>query len=79
MFKYINVALIGRYFNREEWATPDEKWWPEREIGTFIDVLADFTPALTEDEIKDLFNLLEYEWPDDCPITIKLRKILLDK
>ena len=36
MNNYINVNLITQYFNQEEWNTPDEKWWPEREIGMII-------------------------------------------
>lgn len=37
MNKYVAVDLINQYFNREEWYTPDEKWWPEREIGTIVE------------------------------------------
>ena len=37
MARYIDADLITQYFDREEWKTPDEKWWPEREIGMIVD------------------------------------------
>ena len=39
MNKYINTGDIEKFMNREEWGTPDEKWWPEREIGLVIDAI----------------------------------------
>lgn len=39
MSKYIKADAFEKYLNREEWETPDEKWWPEREIGMIIDAI----------------------------------------
>lgn len=39
MSRYIDANEFEKYFNREEWKTPDEKWWPEREIGLIIDAI----------------------------------------
>ena len=40
MSRYIDADEFEKYFNREEWRTPDEKWWPEREIGLLIALLS---------------------------------------
>ena len=40
MSRYIDADAFEKYLNREEWKTPDEKWWPEREIGMLMDALA---------------------------------------
>lgn len=39
MSRYIDADAFEKYLNREEWETPDEKWWPEREIGMILDVI----------------------------------------
>ncbi len=39
MRKYIDASLLEKAIKPEEWNTPDEKWWPEREIGALIDAL----------------------------------------
>ena len=48
MSRYIDADSIEQYMNREEWKTPDEKWWPEREIGMIIDAIptADVKPVV---------------------------------
>lgn len=40
MSRYIDADAFEKYFNREEWKTPDEKWWPEREIGMVFDLFS---------------------------------------
>lgn len=40
MERYIDADALEQYFNREEWRTPDEKWWPERELGLIIDAMS---------------------------------------
>lgn len=39
MSRYIDADEFEKYLNREEWETPDEKWWSEREIGMIIDAI----------------------------------------
>ena len=39
MPKYIDADKIERFIRRDEWQTPDERWRPESEFGTFIDAL----------------------------------------
>ena len=39
MSRYIDAEEFEKYINREEWKTPDEKWWPEREIGMIMDTM----------------------------------------
>lgn len=39
MSRYIDAEEFEKYINREEWKTPDEKWWPEREIGIIMDAM----------------------------------------
>ena len=40
MTGYVNLEEVETYFTREEWRTPDEKWWPEREIGLLLALLS---------------------------------------
>lgn len=40
MSRYIDADAFEKYFDREEWRTPDEKWWPEREIGMVLDLFS---------------------------------------
>ena len=40
MSRYIDADAFEKYFDREEWRTPDEKWWPEREIGMVLDLVS---------------------------------------
>lgn len=39
MARYIDSDEFEKYINREEWKTPDEKWWPERELGMLLDAI----------------------------------------
>ena len=48
MGKYIDADLLAKAMKPEEWNTPDEKWWPEREIGALIDAL----PAADVAEVR---------------------------
>lgn len=40
MTGYVSVEEFEKYLNREEWRTPNEKWWPEREIGLLLALLS---------------------------------------
>lgn len=60
MSNYIDADGFEKYLNREEWGTPDEKWWPESEIGTIIAILpvADVVPKEEYDALKELYGRL---------------------
>lgn len=56
MSRYINVDEFEKYFDREEWRTPDEKWWPEREIGMVLDDLLSTSDVVEVVRCKDCEN-----------------------
>ena len=37
MPRYIDAEKLERFFKRDEWNTPDERWRPESEFGRFVD------------------------------------------
>ena len=39
MSRFIDADEFEKYFDREGWRTPNERWWPEREIGMVLDDL----------------------------------------
>ena len=60
MGRCIDVDHFEKYINREEWNTPDEKWWPEREIGAIIDSMptAEVVPKEEYDLLRELYTRL---------------------
>ena len=73
MSRYIDAEEFEKYINREEWKTPDEKWWPEREIGMIMDTMptADVVPTEFHDkcmqiEIEKRRNMVEVVRCKDC-------------
>lgn len=39
MSRYIDAEKLERFFKRDEWGTPDERWRPESEFGRFVDTV----------------------------------------
>lgn len=39
MPRYIDAEKLERFFKRDDWDTPDERWRPESEFGRFVDAL----------------------------------------
>lgn len=56
MSRYIDADAFEKYFNREEWITPDEKWWPEREIGMVLDDIVSTSDVVDVVRCKDCEN-----------------------
>lgn len=56
MARYIDADAFEKYLNREEWETPDEKWWPEREIGMIMDAMP------TADVVEVVHGEWEHLW-----------------
>ena len=57
MPRYIDAEKLERFFKRDEWDTPDERWRQESEFGKFVDVLPteDVVPTIvSKKDIKIL-------------------------
>lgn len=60
MSRYVDADNFEKYIDRDEWETPDEKWWPEREIGAIIDSMptAEVVSKEEYDALKELYGRL---------------------
>ena len=63
MSRFIDVDEFEKYFDREEWRTPDEKWWPEREIGMVLDDLLSTADVVEVVRCKECIHM----GTDICP------------
>ena len=46
--RYIDAERLKECLKPQDWNTPDERWWPEREIGAVIDA----QPTADVQEVK---------------------------
>lgn len=74
---YKDIEMLEKYFKRDEWNTPDERWRPESEFGAVVDAI----PAADVEEVtrcKDCVHCKFDGFDDVCTYHLRHLKTTKD-